>query len=111
MYVRDRFALLELDLIKVLGRIEPELIYTLLGGVSLAEDSTFRALKEMNGEMLSCYRAGNWEGALKALAACRTLHLGLGLDEFLNLYEERTRAFETNPPPADWNGVFEASFK
>ncbi len=95
----------------MLGKTEPELVYTLLGGVSSAEDVNFRALKEKNGEMLRCYREGNWEDALKALAACRTLDPGLGLDEFFNLYEERIRAFETNPPPADWDGVFEASLK
>ncbi len=72
---------------------------------------TSRALRDGKGVMLSCYRSGNWERALKALAACRILDPALGLDEFFNLYEERVRAFETNPPPADWNGVFEASFK
>ena len=66
-----------------------QLIYALLGSVSLAEDSTFRALKKKNGEMLRCYRSGNWEGALKAYAACRTRDPGLGLGEFFNLYEGR----------------------
>ena len=32
--------------------------------------------------------------------------IGFGLDYLFDLYDERIRTFEENPPPADWNGVF-----
>ena len=31
---------------------------------------------------------------------------GFGLAYLFDLYSDRIRVFEENPPPADWNGVF-----
>ncbi len=56
-------------------------------------------------------RARDWMGALEAAAACRGLDPELELYEVYDLYERRIRAFQANPPPSDWGGVFDAEFK
>lgn len=109
--VRDDFALLEMDLLRVQGKTRPELVYALLGDAVLARDPPFHALVERNNDMLTRYRARDWAGALEAAAACRRLDPNLGLDELYTLYETRARAFQANPPPSDWGGVFDAEFK
>ena len=110
-YVRDDFAILELDLLRVMGKTEPELVYALLGDAALAREPAFAALVERNNDMLARYRARDWTGALEAAAACRGLDPELGLHELYDLYERRIRAFQADPPPPDWGGIFDAEFK
>jgi adenylate cyclase len=105
------FALLEIDLIRVKGRNEPDVIHALLDDGALARKPAFAALIETNQAMLDRFRARDWTGALEALAACRNRTIDLGLEEFYEMYETRIRAFQADPPPADWDGVFEAQFK
>ncbi|MFQ5784972.1 MAG: CHASE2 domain-containing protein [Alphaproteobacteria bacterium] len=109
--VAERFALFELDLIRVRGKSEPERIYALLGDGALAGDPAFRALAERNREMQAHYRARRWDAALEAVSACRGLDPGLDLGPFFDLYEARIRAYRAEPPPPAWDGVFEAETK
>ncbi len=56
-YVRDDFALLELDLLRDIGKTEPELVYALLCDAAPAREPAFAALVERNNDMLARYRA------------------------------------------------------
>jgi adenylate cyclase len=109
--VAGAFALLEIDLIRVKGRAEPDVIHALLHDGARVRESAFAALTEINQAMLGRFRARDWTGALDALAACRDLRTDLGLDEFYSMYEARIGRFQTDPPPDDWDGIFEAEFK
>ena len=109
--VADDFALIELDLIRVKGKTQPERIYTLLGDASLARDPAFQVLAVNHQEVLASYRRRDWDGAMRALKTCRTLDSGLGLYEFFQLYEDRILAFQADPPPPDWDCVYEAKTK
>ena len=62
---REKFAVLELDLIAVKGKTEPETVYALLGGEDLAGDVRFQELRKLYSTMLYCYRSRDWEGALE----------------------------------------------
>ena len=110
-HVKDDFALLELDLIAVKGKHEPGLIYALVGDSEVAKDPGFLTLARHNQELMGCYRAQDWEGALTALAACRQGNAGVDLTRFLDLYEDRIHTFQATPPAADWDGVFVATTK
>ncbi len=105
------FALLELDLIRVKGKSEPERIFTVLGSEEMLHAESYRRLAEANARMLSCYRRRDWDGASQALQACRSLPASSGLDEFYDLYAARVQSFREVPPPADWDGVFDAETK
>lgn len=107
----DGFAVLELDLIAVKGKTEPERIYTLLGDAALAQDPAFAALVARHRELLTAYRAQDWAGARQALADCRAQGKAHGLDAFYDWLEARITAFEANPPGPDWNGVTVAENK
>jgi adenylate cyclase len=104
--VKDKFAVVEIDFITVKGKTEPEVVYTVLGRKELAQSTEFESVPASMHQMLARYRARDWTGAVKAAQACRAANGLFRLDGVADLYEERIQAFEQNPPPADWNGVF-----
>ncbi len=103
------FASLELDLIAVKGRAEAVHIFTLLGDAETAATVGYRALRERHDMMLGAYRAQDWQGARALMAECRE-HDGR-LAYLYDLYEARIAAFEINPPPPEWTGIYVAELK
>jgi adenylate cyclase len=104
--VKDRFAILELDFIMVKGKKEPEVIYAIAGREETAQSGRFQRLRNLTIEMLACYRARDWDGALAAIARGRKTDEARSLELLYNLYEARILAYRENPPPQDWNGAF-----
>jgi adenylate cyclase len=109
--VKDRFAILEIDFIRVKGKTEPEVIYAIFGGEELLHSETFQLLRNANIEMLAAYRSRDWEGALWAIGKARAADEAGMLATYHALYEERIRAFQETPPPPQWDGVFVATSK
>jgi adenylate cyclase len=106
----SEFALLELDRVRVKGRVLPIRIYTGLGDRTAAATPEFRQLHDAQSRLLVHYRAKDWDQAEAALAECRTLAPAL-LHGLYELYEKRIAHYRIDPPPADWDGVFEAKTK
>lgn len=104
--VGDKFAVLELDCITVKGKTEPESVYTVLGRSDVADSDRFGQLRESVNDMLARFRRQDFSGATQAIERCRKFGDGFGLSDLFDIYSERIRVFEENPPPADWNGVF-----
>jgi adenylate cyclase len=104
--VKDKFAIVEIDFVTVKGKSEPEVVYTVLGRKELVASSEFEGVRASMHQLLARYRAQDWRGAIKAAQACRVGNGLFHLDGVADLYEERIAAFEQNPPPPDWNGVF-----
>ncbi len=105
----EDYAVIELDLIKVKGKNEAVRIFALLGEPAMCDDPAFKALCECHAEMLVAYRAQRWREARALAAECRTLDGGL--DGLYDLYDERSSAYEADPPGPDWDGVFVATTK
>jgi len=103
---RDKFAVLELDCITVKGKREPETVYTVLGRADLARSERFDRLRHAVEDMLARYRGRDFAGAAEAIARCRETDVGFGLKHLFDLYAGRIAAFQKEPPPEDWNGVF-----
>jgi adenylate cyclase len=103
--VQDHFALLELDVIRVKGKTEPEVIYALLGSKELVTQPLFTELRDRVSQVLAAYRQQNWSAAIRALSSCQQKTNGLDMATFCELYEERIKAFEIDPPPPNWDGV------
>jgi adenylate cyclase len=101
------FALLEIDLLRVKGKTRPARIFTAVPG---AADAEFAAWKLVHDEGLAAYRRQDWVGARAAVAKSRGRGDGI-LDGFYAVLEERIAAYETAPPPADWDGVHIATEK
>jgi adenylate cyclase len=106
MAVKDRFAILELDFIMVKGKKEPEVIYAIAGREDTQKSGRFQRLRDLTIEMLACYRSRDWDGALFAIERGRRSDEGHALEYLYKLYEARIRAYQTAPPPDDWNGAY-----
>jgi adenylate cyclase len=103
---REKFAILELDFIKVKGKTEPEVIYAIAGREDVALSERFQRLRNLTIEMLACYRNQDWEGALAAIDRGRRTDDAHTLDLLFKLYEKRIAEFQHSPPPADWDGAY-----
>lgn len=104
-------ATVELDLIKVKGKTEAVRIFTLLGDETMAASSEFQAFKAKVDELLVAFRAQQWEEAKALIAEARALGQVYDIDGLFDLYLERIKEYETNPPGEDWDGVFVATSK
>jgi adenylate cyclase len=107
---KDRFALLQLDLIQVKGQSVGVDIYALLGDAEYAAQPDFVAIKEKHDAMIEAYRTQHWDDAEELLAECRKLTDG-ELSVLYDLYRERIEYYQEVPPPIDWDGVYVAETK
>jgi adenylate cyclase len=106
-----KFATMEIDLIQVKGKKQPEAVYTVLGRADVEQDPRCRELRELNAQMLLSYRRQAWDDALALMDRCRKLANGFGAAGLYDMYSERVAVYRAEPPPADWTGVYEAESK
>jgi adenylate cyclase len=105
------FAMVEVDLIRVKGKMEPEHVYAVVGRPEVAGSGEFQKARELVTELVRNYRQQQWDLALRAIEAGRAVCPAFDLGELLDLYFERIREFQINPPPAGWNGVYVSETK
>jgi len=103
------FALVEIDRVRVKGRAQPEAIHALLGDAEFAQSQSFIQTRAKFVAMLDAYRNRNWDAARAAISEARDSEPALA--PVYDLYEDRIAAYEGDPPPAGWDGVFEARTK
>jgi len=108
---REKFATMEIDLIQVKGKKQPEAVFTVLGRAEIDDDPRSRELRELNAQMLASYRRQQWDTTKTLIDRCRKLANGFGVDGLYDMYLERIDAYQLNPPPHDWSGVYEAETK
>lgn len=106
----DDLALLEIDLLTVKGRTEPERIFTLLGDADYAGTPKFRAVKKAHDEMLKHYRSGDFKKARDILKEKCAAKSPKQLAEFYAMYLERIENY-IKTPPQNWTGVYVATGK
>jgi len=111
MAVKDKYAILEIDFIMVKGKKDPEVIYAIMGREEVAKSARFQALRNLMIEMLANYRSRNWDEALASIARGRLSDEANTLEKLYDIYEERIREFQQNPPPDDWDGAFALTSK
>ncbi|WP_433989730.1 hypothetical protein SuNHUV7_05240 (plasmid) [Pseudoseohaeicola sp. NH-UV-7] len=111
--IRGEFALLELDMIRVVGKEVPENIFALLGDETLFATPEYKALVDSNAAMLGAYRAQDWDLMETTLENVKTdlEAMGLKLDKYIELYATRLANLSANPPVPDWDGVFASTKK
>jgi adenylate cyclase len=109
--VKEAFAVIELDLLVVKGKSEPEAVWTLLGDARVRRQSDFQALAEVHADMLEHYRGRDFAGAEARLAACRAFARNFAIEGLYDIYANLIAAFRAAPPPEDWSGVYTATSK
>lgn len=105
------FAMVELDLVRVVGRDAPEAVFALLGDEALGADPAFQAFAAGHGALLAAYRSQHWdeaEGGLNALAASAAAY---GLTKLYGIYHDRIAACRLDEPGPGWDGVYRAESK
>ena len=108
---KDKFTTMEIDLIQVKGKKQPEAVFTVLGRGELEQDPHCRELRELNAQMLAAYRKQQWDDALALIERCRKAANGIDVAGLYDMYVERIGSYRADPPPADWDGVYEAESK
>lgn len=105
------FATLEMDLVRVVGRDTPERVFVMLGDEELADSPEFADQRKAHNAMITAYRAAQWDDA-RAQLRYLTSHAGkFGLSKLYGIYETRIAALIAAPPPAGWDGIYEAREK
>ena len=105
--VKDKFETRKLDAVKVKGKKRSILIYELLSqkdGVS-EKQRDFVKLYEAGLEL---YFKKKWKEAIKSFQAALKL---MDDDGASNVFINRCKEFLKNPPPKDWDGVWEMKTK
>lgn len=95
--------LLELDLVRVKGRRRPIRIFTPTESVPLDAETAGRLLP-VHEQLISRYRARDWQGAEVALQACREFRID-ALATLYSLYRTRIATFREISPPPNWDGA------
>ena len=103
----DPRRVLELDLISVKGKNEPERIYTMLD-VNFEMNELEEFLQD-HSEFIEMYRAQEWDGAKAHIKKYAENIPSFNL--YFELISNRIEAYIENPPPSDWQGVFVAETK
>lgn len=102
-------AFLEIDLVRVVGRLGPVPVHALLGNAQMAASAGFAQTKAAQDRMIAAFRAGDWAETERALDAARKISPQM---ETLNdLYARRLDAMRHASAPAGWSGVFDAKEK
>jgi adenylate cyclase len=109
--VGSSFAVLEIDLLQVKGKTEPQSVFTLLGAEDARARPEFNDLSARHADMLKCYRNREFEKAAALVGQCRELGKSFNLAPLYDLYDERIAIFHKQPPPENWTGVFTATSK
>ena len=100
------FVCREIDLVRVKGKREPVAIFDPIGTAeSVAAEQ--HSLVDEFAVAVAAYRGQDWDAAEEIL-----LKLKEQSDEVLyNVYLDRIKSFRGEPPPPDWDGVFEHQTK
>src|SRR5207253_2530039 len=84
----QQFAMLELDLIQVVGKTRPVRIFFLFGDEGVRTSSAFAALESAHDAMIRAYRRRDWTTALGELESCRAQAPEIVQDVY-EMYERR----------------------
>ncbi|HEY9079486.1 adenylate/guanylate cyclase domain-containing protein [Magnetovibrio sp.] len=104
-------AVLDIDIIRVVGKNKGVRIFALLGDVSVADTNEFQALAAAHAAMIDAYRGQRFADAADHLQNLETLGASFELDKLYALYRKRIDELTANPPAADWDGVYVAQSK
>jgi adenylate cyclase len=93
----------EVDRLRVVGKTQPVRIYELIGERGRVAPAALECLASFE-RLLEAYRRREWDGVL---AACRSLDG----DPVAAVYAARCQRFKNEPPPEDWDFVFDLKTK
>ena len=105
------YAALEIDLVMVKGKTEPERVHALVGGFAEAQTPAYHELVRQQAAFLAQYRAGGFVEALDLIAGCEAAAAAVGWRQgYYDMMRVRVDGLIDDSPP-DWTGVYVAKEK
>ena len=104
--VRGHVVMRQVDVLRVKGKKQPMAVFELMGDGAAADG--MKALAERYERAFGLYRGLHWEAAEAELTALLADHPNDGPATTLMA---RIATFRNEPPPAEWDGVYEAKDK
>ncbi len=101
--IRDRILAREVDVIRVVGKSRPVKVFEIIAEREEADDFQIKLASDFQ-KALEEYKKREWKKA-------GVLFQKIEGDDLAQLYGERCLEYEKNPPPLDWNGVFDLKIK
>jgi adenylate cyclase len=95
----------ELDLVTVIGKIEPVRIYEAMGRAGALTDKEIE-LRSLYSDGLAAYRRQEWDAAQAHFESCLEVSEG---DRPSRLFLERITRLRTTQPSSDWDGIWQLS--
>ena len=105
------FAIIEADLIQVVGRPTPERVFILAGEEKEAATDDYKALIPIHKKFLDAYREQNWKTAESYIPKLEGLAKSLDFHGYYDVMRDRIAIYKNDPPPKDWGGVYVATSK
>ncbi len=109
--LEGRLATVEVDIVRVKGKQEPERVFTVLGDKALLTEDGFQIFKARLAGLLESYRSGDFDEARTRLVQLETSAAGLGMTGLMEIYRERLDNLAATPPGDDWDGIYDAVSK
>ncbi|MEM7746830.1 MAG: adenylate/guanylate cyclase domain-containing protein [Pseudomonadota bacterium] len=109
--VDGRLAVIEVDVVRVKGKNEPERVHTIVGDSAIVAEPAFQQFKRLFTSFLSAYRNQNFDEAMQIHAEIGPLATQFGIPGILEIYKERIEGYRITPPEPNWAGVFNAEQK
>jgi adenylate cyclase len=100
---------LEIDLVRVKGRLTPSRLSTLADTLHVPEGAMDELL-QLHPAFIAAYRSQQWDEALALKAKASALGVP-GLEKLYDIYQHRIDDYLANPPGADWDGAYTATEK
>ena len=105
------YATLELDLVMLKGKTEPERVHALLGDAALAQTPAYGALVRQQVAFLEQYRAGSFAEARDMIEGCKAAADEAGWRQgYYDMMHARVDNL-IDDSPSDWTGVYVAKDK
>lgn len=98
----DSYTLLELDTFKIPSKNQIHKAYCVVTEIPLEEFALMENHKKVHADLITQYRAQNWEFCKLAIQVLKG-KWGGEVDSFYNDLESRVTEHEANPPGADWD--------
>ncbi len=101
--VRDKVRARKLDVVRVKGKAQPVAIYELIGKKGKRLDEKKEQVIKTYEEGLDAYNRRHWETAIHHFISALQIEKNDGPSK---AYLERCRTLRDDPPPKNWDGVF-----
>ncbi len=106
--VKEEFVTRPLDLIRVKGKKKPVQVFELIARKNEKLPTSYREILPVYLNGIRYYQTRQWDKAIECFTYCLRIKPNDGPSK---QYLQRVKAYQLNPPPPDWDGVFTLTTK